>query len=76
MKNIFSVVVILFVVNNLYAINDINAGNGENNNVVKIKRDLAVLMTDSFMASHPKYISYDSTKPKWDYEFGFMLYAI
>ena len=77
MKNIFSVVVvILFVINNLFAKTDISAGNGENNNVVKVKRDWAVLMTDSFMASHPKYISYDSTKPKWDYEFGFMLYAI
>ncbi|MHB8579013.1 MAG: glycoside hydrolase family 88/105 protein [Ignavibacteriaceae bacterium] len=77
MKYFFSVtVVILFAVSNLFALNGINTGNGENNKKLKSKKDWAILMTDSFMASHPKYISYDSTKPKWDYEFGFMLYAI
>ncbi len=36
----------------------------------------STLMTDSFIARHPKLIAYDQEKLRWDYEQGVMLHAI
>ncbi len=36
----------------------------------------STLMTDSFIARHPKLVGYDQEKLRWDYEQGVMLHAI
>lgn len=42
----------------------------------KLNKNFSVTITNALIDRNPKYISYDTTKMDWNYELGFMLYAI
>ncbi len=67
---------ILSITPNLFSQNITKENSYELSKSTELNDSLSETFTNAVIFRHPVYLAYDSTKMNWNYELGFMLYAI
>lgn len=67
---------ILSITPNLFSQNITKENSYELSKSRELNDNLSETFTNAVIFRHPVYLAYDSTKMNWNYELGFMLYAI